>query len=579
MINKIEIKEIKGIEKQEYNFNIVPNKPNMFVAPNGFGKSSFATAFGSLKRKGISLEENDMFNHSIDSNPSISISMSNGGVFKATKEKNEISKEFDIWIINSQLYPKASTKNFGSFSSTKADICVKPITIYKTVPKKIDIDYSFKRMKLNYGNLGKLLSNVSTNFKDTNFITKLSVIEPDIKKLWQVSKMKKIDEFIIKYSGIKGTSNNILNQTFDYSSLESIDEYMTVLEFVKNVFNNEEVTIREHLDCIQIIKTLEFNKKNLNKIFKYYSFRQMRNELDEQIKVMNTTWKNIKSKQTNNTLVLEMPPASHISNGERDIICFVAKLYEVKAKITSKRTLLIIDEIFDYLDDGNLITAQYFVNQIIEESKKEGRKFYPIILTHLDPQYFRTYSFNIKNVNYLDGDKKNVDKFNFHKVLKNRNAIDTLAKYYLHYHPDNFTENALMSFDVKDGIEDKFKFYEVAANEVKNLVNGKNYDIAMVCSGLRHHIEMNVYKLLDNQYKEEFITMHGTNNKLDFASERGIIIPEVYYMLGIIYNEVLHLDQQSKKLISVGQKLRNRTVIKMIDDVISNTVEPSICIS
>ncbi len=42
VISKIEISNIKGIGNLTINQNIYPNRPNILVAPNGFGKSSLA---------------------------------------------------------------------------------------------------------------------------------------------------------------------------------------------------------------------------------------------------------------------------------------------------------------------------------------------------------------------------------------------------------------------------------------------------------------------------------------------------------------------------------------------------------
>lgn len=49
-IKKIEIKNIKGFKNYQFSPNqyLIPNKPNLFVAPNGFGKSSITTAFNAL---------------------------------------------------------------------------------------------------------------------------------------------------------------------------------------------------------------------------------------------------------------------------------------------------------------------------------------------------------------------------------------------------------------------------------------------------------------------------------------------------------------------------------------------------
>ena len=42
VINSITIENVKGIERLEIKQTIQPNRPNILVAPNGFGKSSIA---------------------------------------------------------------------------------------------------------------------------------------------------------------------------------------------------------------------------------------------------------------------------------------------------------------------------------------------------------------------------------------------------------------------------------------------------------------------------------------------------------------------------------------------------------
>ena len=56
-IDKIEIKNVKGIHELEIKQSILPNRPNILVASNGYGKSSIAIAFKSLNNKGICLSK------------------------------------------------------------------------------------------------------------------------------------------------------------------------------------------------------------------------------------------------------------------------------------------------------------------------------------------------------------------------------------------------------------------------------------------------------------------------------------------------------------------------------------------
>lgn len=49
VINEIHIENIKGLQCFDLKQPIQPNRPNILVAPNGFGKTSLAIAFNSLK--------------------------------------------------------------------------------------------------------------------------------------------------------------------------------------------------------------------------------------------------------------------------------------------------------------------------------------------------------------------------------------------------------------------------------------------------------------------------------------------------------------------------------------------------
>ena len=60
-ISEIEINNIKGISRKSFKVQLLPYKPNLLVAPNGFGKSSIATAFASMNTKGMDLAQKDHY--------------------------------------------------------------------------------------------------------------------------------------------------------------------------------------------------------------------------------------------------------------------------------------------------------------------------------------------------------------------------------------------------------------------------------------------------------------------------------------------------------------------------------------
>jgi len=48
-IREIKIENVRGISSKTILLDMHPNKVTFFVAPNGFGKTSIARAFASLK--------------------------------------------------------------------------------------------------------------------------------------------------------------------------------------------------------------------------------------------------------------------------------------------------------------------------------------------------------------------------------------------------------------------------------------------------------------------------------------------------------------------------------------------------
>jgi len=75
-ITEISIKNIKGLDDKAFTVTILPNKPSLLIAPNGFGKSSIATAFGSMNSKRIILKDEDYYKQDLSNQPELSIIVS-----------------------------------------------------------------------------------------------------------------------------------------------------------------------------------------------------------------------------------------------------------------------------------------------------------------------------------------------------------------------------------------------------------------------------------------------------------------------------------------------------------------------
>lgn len=139
-IKKIEIKNVKGISHSKYDVEIFPNKPNILVAPNGFGKTSIATAFKSLKKNCIKLDKNDFHNEREGLEPFLKLFVNNGNKeekeYFANSKENNINDDFDVFIISNRLKAASKTRRIKDFSATSSSINIEEIKLVSTIPKK-----------------------------------------------------------------------------------------------------------------------------------------------------------------------------------------------------------------------------------------------------------------------------------------------------------------------------------------------------------------------------------------------------------------------------------------------------------
>ncbi|HWP50923.1 MAG TPA: hypothetical protein VN626_04410, partial [Clostridia bacterium] len=74
IIKRITIDNVKGKNHMELVFNeLNANQPNILVAPNGFGKSTIATAFKASASGKMKLDEKDLFEQNIENHPKLEI--------------------------------------------------------------------------------------------------------------------------------------------------------------------------------------------------------------------------------------------------------------------------------------------------------------------------------------------------------------------------------------------------------------------------------------------------------------------------------------------------------------------------
>lgn len=578
-IKSITIENIKGIKKETFNLDIIPNKPSILVAPNGYGKSSFAIAFDSLNSKKINLDKINFHKDIVSNQPMIKICYKhNDGTIKeyiADQTSNLINKEFDIHVINSQLKAKATTKNMGKFSSTISTITVEDILLIDTIPKKILFSYSTGKVRKEFGQNGKIYPNIEDLLRNYKILVAIKE-QVDFTKFEGKRIAEELNKIIEEINHLSGNVENIKSiiDTTILTKMCTLAPLKNIVDLISKYDKTLQTETDKYLAAIEIVHIYKKNKNDFNNATKYANYIVEKKELEELFGYLKQTWKDIKPiEDKNKGLLIRFPSAHHISNGERDIITFLASLQRAKRNLKKAKSILIIDEIFDYLDDANLIAAQYHITQLIEAFKIEKKVFYPIILTHLNPDYFKNYCFKNQKIYYLNRKDSNACD-SLLKLIQKREEIsikENVSKYLFHYRPEsiNFREK-LRVLSLKETWGEPAIFYDYINAELKKYTdNTPQYDPLAVCCAVRIAIEKKIYNKINDEIKRtEFINTYRTSEKLDFAEKFEIDIPEVFYMLGIIYNSVMHIRKNNADIVTpIVSKLENLTIKHMIKQI------------
>lgn len=558
-IKRITIKNIKGKDELSLNFNdLHANKINILVAPNGFGKSTIVKAFDSLKPRSLSLNNDDYYENNSSNLPELEVEFigDNSGIYCADCSKNELNSDYDIKVINNAVVAKSSYNTAG------AHLRIEPITIYNRIPEETETNYSFANIKRLINCESKILKSISSFFDNLdNLILLLSINEHLYKCVSQVGIKRRIERFLsaIPTEGsanvIKGNINDeAIEQLISNSNIAIIFETISNCEFFSE-YNKVDLA----LSMIQIIKWYEINIENdrsfLKKLISYKEYKANKKLLNDYLKIFNTTGRDIKAAKNGEKLVVRFADANKMSNGERDVLVFLTEIFCYSIGIKKDKGILLIDEIFDYLDGSNLIVAQYFLAKFLENQRKKGNLIYPLIFTHLDPNVFKNYYFKKMKVHYLLDATQNSQISDIVKVIENRKASDNndfASKYLLHFHPDNKS----IPDDIKALVSDTFPtmtvdFKDEVYLEVTNkYLTGHQYNPIMVLTGVRVKIEEYVYNKLDDEYKEEFIEIHGVKKKFEFASNY-LEIPELLYILQPIYRKPLFSEYERNCISAV----------------------------
>jgi len=532
VIEKIKICCIKKCDENccEYDFKmmdknghgLLPNKLNVLYAPNGEGKSTLSQSFRliqenktkiKLKKERYyllhNMKEECINNFSIE----IEALLNNGKLLcKSDINKNDIKNFFLIFSINNNLNVKAKRHQYRGAS---ANMIIDKINLIEAIPDKITFNQIYDK-----------------NLLDNNKIR---------------CNKKSLEKYIL--DNLELIENNIINIFKNYK---------------KNQFKRlQENHSSEQQEFFCIFLLYSNNKSVFMKYLQYLKYQLFKKRAQYILNQLKTFNFELKFKNG----IVEFPKdANLISNGQRDVLVFISNLlkveWEILYQLQNKPGILIIDEVFDYLDDANFLVAQYYLTELIQKIKKSGKVLFTLLLTHLSPIHFKHFYFQRKKIKkeFFLMPQPSINPL-IEEIVKKRNSSEKGSEEYNGY-------SKLLHFNE----DKKYKYESYNYNKIleeinkefnKYLNNDETYCPISVCLYLRIKIEEEAFLILRESHPEsifDFLEKHTTIDKLKILNNLGVKVPESWFLLSAIYNDYLH-NESNKFLL---YKLNNLVIKNII---------------
>lgn len=181
---------------------MIPNKPSVIVAPNGSGKSSFAFAFQWLNRLRMKLNKDDAYMGDENNKPSMTIeTLEPDLTLTADENRNDIGKQFGIYVINSSLTAVSPGVVRSGFSMGKAHLSVPEVIMIDSVPNNTQVVDDFDNVYSLAGAPVGCYPVINSLLSDNKFMASLDVESLKCTK----RPMTQITNFIERSKAYSGT--------------------------------------------------------------------------------------------------------------------------------------------------------------------------------------------------------------------------------------------------------------------------------------------------------------------------------------------------------------------------------------
>ena len=576
-IKSVRIKNVKGISDQSFDLDLIPNKPNLLVAPNGFGKTSFAVAFDSMNSRRMVLNADDYYKGDDTNTPELTVEVERDdgstATLKVDDHSNSLCQHFHVLVIKSHLLPKATNRRIGGFTQATASFEVKPVDL-GPVPDKVDFGYRYSSQKALLDPNGKVLPNITSLLTRPDFVQRIHTY--DYRPFDGVRVTRAVADCVTAIKAQSGSAAQIkqwmmANLLAQMKAIRCLDGLATTLSDLQNTQFTDEVDA--FLTALQIAELRKADPKKFGNASRFVLYRREKNRFQQLLQDLYDGWAPIELTEDKNRkrLILTFPKAHLFSNGQRDLLSFVFMLEKAWLELKREKCILIIDEVFDYLDDANLVAFQFYITELIRYFKSHGRELFPILLTHLDPALFHHWCFGAHRikVHYLDTRPagKSADTT---KLIAARETGGPAAAFlepdYFHYNPTPAShQGQFKALSIREDWETPAVFLKYVQDETQRYLKGQNYDPLAICFAVRIRIEEVIYGKIDGAVqKAAFVSVHGTTKKLDYAVSIGVEVPDTFFLLGIIYNDGLHWKQGRDVVSPMSIKLQHPVIRHLI---------------
>lgn len=574
----IRVRDVRGIKDINIYCDFYPNQPNFLVAPNGSGKTSLAAAFDSLNRDRLKIRDKNIPRGTAEAEPYLEIRFDDEEPYSADGDHNGIGQVADTFVINSGLYAKSVRKRFGGKSIAYASVRVPDVVLWEKIPDRVKVRYSSRESRALFPpRLRGELRNLKEDLDNARFLD--AVVACDPKPFSAKRDEAAISEFLSWMVNHKESWADPEALSTVGGRIIRVKSVSAVAKTLSNLWKCS-ITPTLYLNAIQVCRLYESDKAEIKAKALRLEYEETRREIDKLLAELNTSGIELKSRVEGGSLVIEFPERSMLSNGELDVLRFAALLALARKMLKKDRSVLVIDEVFDYLDDANLLVAQHYLLKMMAAYRASERRLYAIILTHLDPSLMQSYRFAASHVSFFPSSGNSMQK-GFMKGLiadrdrcqkESRQVYDDISRRYLHYSTDEGTnretERYLSKKQMPNPMITVVGFRDACMDQLRDYLEGKPYDTFMTCCAIRTAIEKLAYdQLLSDEERAAFDRERGTEQKLRYATACGAEVPESHYLLGSLYNPAMHARGKDGELATVERGLENAIVRNMVRTV------------